>query len=58
LTTNHLSYFLNLDASAGSEGCTLTAAEASTVLHGDRQIAFKPTARGPIVTITTNLSIG
>jgi hypothetical protein len=49
LTTNHLSYFLNMDVKSD--------AEATNVLHGDRQVFFKPAPRGRIVTITPNLSI-
>jgi type II secretory pathway pseudopilin PulG len=41
LTTNHLSYFLNADATLSTN--------YSTVLHGDRQIEFTPPARGAIV---------
>ena len=48
LTTNHLSYFLNMDARPN----------AATALHGDRHITFNPAARGQIVTLTTNLSLG
>ena len=39
LTTNHLSYFLNLDAMSGID--------ASTAVNGDRHIAFTPTRQGP-----------
>ncbi len=49
LTTNHLSYFLNLDAMSGID--------ASTAVNGDRHIAFTPTRQGPIVTLTANLSM-
>ena len=34
LTTNHLSYFLNLDATSGID--------ASTAINGDRHITFTP----------------
>ena len=48
LTTNHLSYFLNMDARPNTE----------TALHGDRHITFNPAAHGQIVALTTNLSLG
>jgi hypothetical protein len=51
LTTNHLSYFLNMDAKPGSEN-------AENVLHGDRHVAFTPAMRGQLVTVTSNLSLG
>lgn len=51
LTTNHLSYFLNMDARPGVEN-------AENVLHGDRHLAFTPVMRGQLVTATTNLSLG
>jgi len=50
LTSNQLSYFLNMDARS--------EAETSTAIHGDRHITFNPAARGQIVTLTTNLSLG
>lgn len=49
LTTNHLSYFLNMDAMSEVEG--------STAIHGDRHITFNPAARGQLVKLTTNLSL-
>jgi type II secretory pathway pseudopilin PulG len=49
LTTNHLSYFLNMDAMAGID--------ASTPVNGDRHITFTPAPNGQIVTLTTNLSM-
>lgn len=49
LTTNHLSYFLNLDAMSGID--------PSTALNGDRHITFTPAPHGQIVTLTTNLSM-
>ena len=49
LTTNHLSYFLNLDAMSGID--------ASTAFNGDRHITFAPVPHGPIVILTTNLSM-
>ena len=49
LTTNHLSYFLNLDAMSG--------VDASTVVNGDRHITFTPAPHGPNVILTTNLSM-
>jgi prepilin-type N-terminal cleavage/methylation domain-containing protein/prepilin-type processing-associated H-X9-DG protein len=50
LTTNHLSYFVNMDVRS--------EAEITTALHGDRHITFNPAARGQVVTLTTNLSLG
>jgi hypothetical protein len=50
LTTNHLSYFVNMDVRS--------EAESSTAIHGDRHITFNPAARGQIVTLTTNVSLG
>jgi len=50
LTTNHLSYFVNMDARS--------EAESSIAIHGDRHITFNPAARGQVVTLTTNLSLG
>ncbi len=49
LTTNHLSYFLNLDAMSGID--------ASTAFNGDRHITFTPAQHGPIVILTTNLTM-
>ena len=57
LTTNHLSYFLNMDARPVAVTSTVPDAETSNVLHGDRHITFSPAARGQIVTLTTNLSL-
>lgn len=49
LTTNHLSYFLNINATS--------YIDASTAVNGDRHITFTPTPNGQIVTLTTNLSM-
>ena len=49
LTTNHLSYFVNMDVRS--------EVESSTAIHGDRHITFNPAARGQVVTLTTNLSL-
>jgi len=50
LTTNNISYFVNMDVKS--------VEEKSTVLNGDPWIDFTPAARGPIVTLTTNRTIG
>ena len=49
LTTNHLSYFLNLETKSGID--------TSTAINGDRHISFTPTPLGQTVTLTTNLSM-
>ncbi len=49
LTTNHLSYFLNLDA--------IRAFDPSTALNGDRHLSFTPTRHGQTVTLNTNISM-
>ena len=49
LTTNHLSYFLNLDAILGTN--------FSAVFHGDRQIEFTPPRRGPSITLSNGTDI-
>ena len=49
LTTNNISYFLNIDA--------MFDISASTALNGDRHITFTPAPHEQIVTLTTNLSL-
>lgn len=49
LTTNHLSYFLNMDARSEAEG--------TTAIHGDRHITFSPASRAQLATLATNLSL-
>lgn len=49
LTTNHLSYFLNLDA--------MRAFDPSTALNGDRHLSFTPPRHGQTVTLNTNVSM-
>lgn len=49
LTTNHLSYFLNMDARS--------ATETETAINGDRHISFTPLPLGQTVTLTPNLSM-
>jgi len=49
LTTNHLSYFLNMDVRS--------VAETSTALNGDRHITFTPAPSGQTMTLTPNLSV-
>ncbi len=49
LTTNHLSYFLNVDAGLDTN--------MTVVFHGDRQIEFSPRARGQLVTLATDTTM-
>ncbi len=49
LTTNHLSYFLNLNATS--------YIDASIAVNGDRHISFSPAPLGQTVTLTPNLSM-
>jgi hypothetical protein len=48
LTTNHLSYFLNIDAPPGGQDVI--------ALHGDRRISLSPASSERIITLTTNTS--
>ena len=48
-TTNHLSYFLNVDAGLDTN--------MTVAIHGDRQIEFSPRARGPLVTLATDTTM-
>ena len=50
LTTNHLSYFLNADATFSTNDVV--------VLHGDRQIEFTPAAREAVHRLEPNTKLG
>ncbi len=51
LTTNHLSYFLNLEAKSVAE------TESETAINGDRHVSFTPAPLGQTVTLIPNLSM-